>query len=126
MSLLTDQMEDFVVLNKIRTPDGYGGMTTTWQDGATIKAVAPFNSSMEARIGAMQGVTSLYTITTSRRINLQYHDVLRRVRDGKVFRVTSDGDDQYTPMSATLDMRNVTAEEWTIPAWEEPEGENNG
>lgn len=123
MSLLTDQMEDFVVLNKIRTPDGYGGMTTTWQDGATIKAVAPFNSSMEARIGAMQGVSSLYTITTSRRINLQYHDVLRRVRDGKIFRVTSDGDDQYTPMSATLDMRNVTAEEWTIPAWDEG-GEN--
>ena len=125
MSLLTEQMEDFTVLNKIRKPDGYGGMETTWQDGATIKAVASFNSSMESRIGAMQGVTSLYTITTSRRINLQYHDILRRERDQKVFRVTSDGDDQYTPASATLDMRNVTAEEWTIPAWDS-EVENDG
>lgn len=115
MSLLTEQMEDFVLLNKIRVPDGYGGTKTTWTDGATIKAVAPFNSSMEARIGAMQGVSSLYTITTSRRITLEYHDVLRRVRDGKIFRVTSDGDDQYTPATTALDMRNVTAEEWAIP-----------
>lgn len=116
MSLLTEQMEDFVVLNRIAQSDGYGGIIVTWQDGATIKAVAPFNSSMEARIGAMQGVSSVYTITTSRAVNLQYHDVLRRVRDGKVFRVTSDGDDQYTPAMATLDMRNVTAEEWSLPS----------
>ncbi len=126
MSLLTDQMEDFVVLNKVRIADGYGGIKTTWTDGATIKAVAPFNSSMEARIGAVQGVSSVYTITTSRRINLQYHDVLRRVRDGKIFRVTSDGDDQYTPAMATLDMRNVTAEEWTLPVDEVAGGTNNG
>ena len=45
---------------------------------------------------------------------LEYHDVLRRVRDGKVFRVTSDGDDKYTPESATLNMRQVTAEEYIL------------
>jgi hypothetical protein len=54
-------------------------------------------------------------LTTRKDINLQYHDVLRRVRDGKVFRVTSDGDDLYTPASASLDMRNVSAEEFVLP-----------
>ena len=56
-----------------------------------------------------------YTITTGKAVNLQYHDVFRRVRDGKIFRVTSDGDDKHTPASAALNMRQVTAEEWELP-----------
>ena len=64
----------------------------------------------------VQGLTSLYTITTKKAVTLQYHDIVKRVSDGKVFRVTSDGDDQKTPASATLDMRNVTAEEFDLPA----------
>jgi hypothetical protein len=47
-------------------------------------------------------------------MNLQYHDIFRRVEDGKIFRVTSDGDDKKTPESATLNMREVTAEEWSL------------
>jgi hypothetical protein len=48
---------------------------------------------------------------------LQYHDVFRRLSDGKIFRVTSDGDDKFTPDTATLNMRQVTAEEWEPPAY---------
>ena len=66
---------------------------------------------MEARIAEKQGVTALYTITTRKNVNLQYHDILKRSRDGKLFRVTSDGDDKATPGSAGLNMRQVSAEE---------------
>jgi hypothetical protein len=59
-------------------------------------------------------VTGLYTITTAKNINLQFHDVFRRDEDQKVFRVTSDGDDKHTPDSAGLNMRQVSAEEWTL------------
>jgi hypothetical protein len=38
-----------------------------------------------------------------------------RNSDGKIFRITSDGDDNHTPKSATLDMRQVSAEEWSLP-----------
>jgi hypothetical protein len=40
--------------------------------------------------------------------------VFVRKRDGKIFRVTSDGDDKATPKSTVLDMRQVTAEEWSL------------
>lgn len=112
MSLLTDSMEDFVMMDRSTVPDGYGGYTSVWTDGATFKAAVVLDTSMQARIGEKQGVTALYTITTPKAINLQYHDVLRRSSDGKIFRVTSDGDDKKTPASATLDMRQVSAEEW--------------
>lgn len=114
MSLLEDAFEDCVLLDKITQPDGYGGYISIYSDGAEFKAAIVFDTSMEARSAEQQGVTSLYTVTTSRALTLEYHDTFKRLRDGKVFRVTSDGDDKFTPPSATLDMRQVTAEEWRL------------
>lgn len=114
MSLLSEAMENCIILNKQTTADGYGGYITTWVEGAEFTAAITFDTSMEARTADKAGVTSLYTVTTSKALTLQYHDVFRRERDGKVFRVTSDGDDKYTPASATLNMRQVAAEEWSI------------
>lgn len=114
MSLLSEAMEDCVMLDKTTQPDGYGGTKATYVEGAEFSAAIVFNTSMEARTASKQGVTSLYTVTTSRAVSMEYHDVFRRNRDGKVFRVTSDGDDQFTPKSAGLDMRQVTAEEFVL------------
>lgn len=114
MSLLSDAMDECLMLDKTTTPDGYGGIKTTYVSGASFTAAVVFDTSIEARVADKQGVTSLYTVTTPKGIVLQYHDVFKRLRDNKVFRVTSDGDDKYTPKTATLDMRQVTAEEFTI------------
>lgn len=115
MSLLTDQMEKFTIVDKTTVADGYGGYTISWVDGAEIYAAAVLDTTMQARIAEQAGVTALYTITTKKIVNLQYHDVLKRSRDGKIFRVTSDGDDKSTPASASLNMRQVSAEEWELP-----------
>lgn len=112
--LLHDSMENCVMLNKQTTSDGYGGYETTWVDGAEFKAAIVLDTSIQAKVAEQQGVTGIYTITTSSALNLQYHDVFRRVRDGKIFRVTSDGDDKLTPASATLDMRQVSGEEFSL------------
>lgn len=115
MSLLDSAMEPFVMLDKTTSSDGYGGYTSTWTEGAAFDAAATFDSSMAARVAAVQGVKNLYTITTRKSMTLEFHDVIRRVSDGKVFRVTSDGADSKTPVSASLDMRQVSAEEWSVP-----------
>ena len=115
MSLLSEQMEKCIMLDKVTEADGYGGYISTYVEGAEFEAVAVLDTSMQARIAEKQGVTNLYTVTTSKSINLQYHDVFKRKRDNKIFRVTSDGDDKKTPGSATLNMRQVSAEEWSLP-----------
>ena len=115
MSLLTQAMEDVVMLEKKRVPDGEGGFTVEWVPGVSFKSAITFDNSMEARTADKQGVTSLYTVTVPENAKLEYHDVFRRVRDGKVFRVTSDGDDKITPANASFQFAQVTAEEW-IPA----------
>lgn len=114
MSLLDDAMETCVIMDKTTQPDGYGGYISTYREGAQFKAAIVFDTSIEARVADKEGVTSLYTVTTSKALTLEYHDVFKRLRDNKVFRVTSDGDDKFTPASATLDMRQVTAEEFSL------------
>ena len=114
MSLLSEAMEACCYIDKTTAADGYGGVKTVWQEGAEFNAAIVLDNSLEARVAEKQGVTGLYTITTTKNINLQYHDVLRRLRDNKVFRVTSDGDDKHTPESAGLNMRQVSAEEWEL------------
>lgn len=115
MSLLNDAMTDCVIVNRQVINDGYGGQKTIWTDGATIQCAIVLNNSIQAQIAQKQGTTAYYTITTSKSVNLQFHDVIRRLSDGKIFRITSDGDDNKTPESAGLDMRQTTAEEFEIP-----------
>lgn len=116
MSLLSEAMEKCILLNKSSVPDGYGGRRDIWQESDfDFNAAIVFDTSLEARRAEKEGVTSLYTVTTEKSIKLEYHDVFKRISDNKIFRVTSDGDDKYTPASATLNMRQVTAEEWNLP-----------
>ena len=113
MSLLDDQMEPCIYLSKQKVDDGWGGYENEWTEGAEFKAAITFDTSIQARIGDKQGVTSRYTVTTDRSMVLQFNDYFKRLRDNKLFHVTSDGDDRYTPKIATLDMRQVEAEEIT-------------
>lgn len=115
MSLLDEQMSNCTMIDRSTRSDGYGGVITEWSDGAGFKAAVVEDDSIQARTAQVQGVKSVYTVTTRKAINLQFHDVFRREEDGKIFRVTSDGDDKKTPKSASLDMRNVSAEEWSLP-----------
>ncbi len=109
-------------MDKTTTPDGRGGVNTRYVPGAEIQVAYSFDTSTQARIAEQAGTENRFTLTTKKAINLQYHDVVKRDRDGKIFRVTSDGDDNYTPASSSLDIRQVEAEEWTIPATENQNG----
>lgn len=114
MSLLSEAMEKCTLLDKITASDGYGGYYARLEDGASFQAAIVFDSSMQARTAGAAGVTSLYTVTTGKEMALGFHDIFRRESDGKIFRVTSDGTDRKTPASATLNMRQVSAEEWRL------------
>ena len=114
MSLLEYAKEPCTILDRVTSADGYGGYYQRWVSGASIQAAFAYDSGVEGLTAQAQGVKSLYTIYTSKEVNLQYHDVLRRESDGKTFRITTDGDDNKTPPTAGLNVRVVRAEEWAV------------
>ena len=114
MSLLNQAMTDVVLMDKRREPDGEGGFITDWVESVVFQAAITFDTSMESRIGEKQGVSSRYTVTTGKGAKLSFHDVVKRLSDGKIFRITSDGDDKQTPKSASFQFLQVTAEEYIL------------
>lgn len=114
MSLLAASMVKFVFLDKRRTEDGEGGYITEWQEGASFDASITLNDSIQAQIAQKQGVTGVYSVVVNKRVRLDYHDVIKRISDGRIFRITSR-DDSATPESASIDARVVKAEEWSLP-----------
>ena len=116
-SLLVDTATYAVckVWNKLITEDGVGGYVIQWVAGATFPASIVSDVSTEAKVAATQGVRDTYTVYTDSGMILFHDTVFERLKDGKLFRVTSDGDEKQSPNSSPLRMRIVKAEEWSFP-----------
>ena len=115
MSLLDSAFETFTIINKSVVDDGYGGTTTIWTDGMAIKGAIVYNDSTQMKIAQAMGVTATYTLTVRKNVALDYHTVLRRESDKKIFRLVSNSDDKKTPEEAALNMRQYNAEEFVLP-----------
>lgn len=113
--LYMDFMEDVVFLERTHVSDGYGGMITTWVDGATFQAAVVLDTSSEVVAAQAAGAKNVYRISVDPAVKLEFHDVFRRVSDGQVFRVTSNSDDKKTPERASFRMAVCMAEEWVVP-----------
>lgn len=114
MSLIDCMMVPCVFMVPERTPDGSGGYTTKWAEGEPFKAAIVRDTSTEARIAEAAGTVDMYTVTVSRSVHLAYHAVIKRLSDGKVFRITSDNADVKTPVCTALDIAQSTAEAWRL------------
>lgn len=112
MNLWEERMEDCVIMDKTTAPDGSGGVTTTWTEGAPFKAAIVPSGTQVQLVALQKGWKGSYDVTTTKAIVFYAGDVFKRVADGKKFRVTENGRDNYTPASAGLNMRKVTAEEY--------------
>lgn len=114
VGLMQDFVEECVLVEKSRVPDGEGGWATRWVDGMSFEAAITHDNTLDARVAESEGMKATYTITTDKSMPLDFHDVFRRVSDGQVFRVTSDGTDRSTPKSSTFQVSQVAAEEWVL------------
>lgn len=114
MSLIDVAKVDVVMVDKITAPDGMGGIVRVWAEGAPFRAAIVKDITLAARVAEKEGVTELYTVTVDKGIELDYHDVFKRVSDGAVFRVTSNVTDSKTPSVASFQIGQVTAERWVL------------
>lgn len=106
-----------VLMEKTRVPDGEGGWTAEWAEGAPFMAAITSQTGTLARIAEAQGVTNVFTVTTARNLGLDFHDVFRRLDDGDdysgmTFRVTTAN--PSTPDVASFQFSQVQAEEWSL------------
>lgn len=114
IGLMAEAREPCTLLDKVSVPDGQGGFTREWTDGAQFQAAIVKDTSMQARTAEKQGVTEVYTVYIDKDAPLEYHDVFRRNSDGAIFRVTSNTTDSTTPTRASFQVGAVSAERWVL------------
>lgn len=114
MSLYEEMMTPCVRMERKGSDDGEGGAETEWIEGERIDAAIVRDTSTAAKVAEKEGVTSVYTITTKRNVLLGFHDVIKRLSDGRIFRVTSDIGDKVSPRMSLIDISQVTAEKWEV------------
>ena len=120
MSLLDEFARPCILLEKTRIPDGEGGYTTIWKDGAEFTNHQALDTSMEARRAEQQGVTNVYSALVDKSVPIEYGDVFRDVETGDTYRVTSDPRDKQAPRSASQQLQFFTAEAFSLPSDNEP------
>lgn len=115
MSLLEQQAQDFVILTKTSAPDEQFGRETTWTAGAAFSGTLGYIKASEMTTAQQEQNARLYGLYVGKEINLQYHQVIRRVADNEVFRVTNPGYERCTPPSSPLNKRLIEVEKWELP-----------
>lgn len=104
----------FNVLNFTIVDDPLGGYSKSYSIGATFEGVLTLDDSINAQLAEKNGVTGVYTLTTDKEFRLPWHTVF--CEDGntnKAYRVTTK-DENSTPNTTPLNLRQVRAEEYDI------------
>lgn len=114
-TIMKDYQVQLVMLDRTTVPDGFGGFTVEWVEGAEFTAVMTQPQSGSADIAKAITQTKQYKIVTGTNILLRKDDYFRRVADGKDFVIKNDNFDRLAPDDSTLQMRVTTAEEVTLP-----------
>lgn len=114
------KLEPFERLTASRSGDNQGGRHAAWSVSGTFEGCAVTGTRAHAKDTTTQHANMelaepTYTLFTKRSTLLPFHAVVRRVKDGRVFRITGDGADAMTPNSSRLDLRMHAAEEWRLP-----------
>ncbi len=111
-------MEDFYeamcVVNKVSVPDGGGGFVWEWQDGAPFDGRIKLDASTQMQIAQQSGVKAVYNLTTRKSIPLETGALVKRMKDGAVFKVTADPADRQTPALSDLNAMSVSMERVTV------------
>ena len=113
--LIKQAMTQCIMIVKARVPDGQGGTTTGYTEGARFDAAITKNKTLEAVRAEKEGVTELYLVTTAKGVGLDYGETFKRLSDGAMFRVTSNSADSETPKAASFAFERVRAERWKMP-----------
>ena len=113
--MIQDFEETFYRMTPTETPDGEGGLTKSYVQGAAVGVALFPNQSLEAQKAMAQGVMSIYTLNFDKSITLAYDEYIKRASDSAIFRITSDPSDNETPSVTDLDRRTATAEKTRLP-----------
>lgn len=106
--MLTDYFEPVRLMQRVETPDELGGLQVEYNPVLDFEAGIITISSTEAIIAGLVGGKTVYKILTAPENIMEQHDVVQRISDGTMMRIT--GNSVRTPAPAQVQFLTATAE----------------
>lgn len=114
MSLIGEAFENFVIIDKKSVSDGEGGFVWEYIEGARIKVALGDKASSLSKIAEAITERKEYNVVTPKNTILESNTIIKRLRDNTTFKILYDNENK-TPESANLKLRQTTAIEWSLP-----------
>lgn len=109
--MLADFNEEFQFVTVENVTNSFGGNQRTYTDGALFyAAITEAKRTYEANIAMKTGTVSTFHVHHPVDITFRENDVIKRVSNGKYYRITSNSKGNTTPKKARLQYSVVTAE----------------
>ncbi len=108
--MLDDYMEDFILLECTRQPDGLGGCSTGYRESMAFRGGVTSVMTREAAVGQAPAEAVAPVLVHEWGVTLCLGDIVRRVSDGCCYRVTGRSSDMRTPDIAGLAYAQVPVE----------------
>lgn len=112
MTLLDTMKVPCVMMDRVTVPDGYGSWDYQWTDGAEFEAVIRKDETPTDMIAEKKDANEHYTIIVDSNVHLYFNDVVKRVEDGQMFKITSSTTDKTAPSRSTVKISVAQAERW--------------
>ena len=104
--MVQDYFEDVVIMDKRTHNDPISGTSSSYVDGATIKAGGVTGNSTAAKIAYQNGARVMYTVVYSDQYDIAIGARLKRVKDGTIMEVKSSSADMMPPPNVPSEMMN--------------------
>ena len=113
--MLSHYMEDFILLECVRTPDGLGGSSTVYEESMCFQGGVTCVMSREIQRAESAAEAVSPVLVHEWGVTLRLGDIVRRVSDGVCYRVTGCSSDMRTPAIAGFAFAQVNVERLVNP-----------
>ncbi len=108
--MLGDYMEDFILLERTDTPDETGGIASVYEESMAFRGGVTAVMASEIDIAQRPARRLTPVLVHEWGVTLRQGDVVRRVSDGRCYRVTGHSSDMRTPLCAGFAFAQVPVE----------------
>lgn len=113
--MLQDYFEDFALMEKVCKADGLGGESVSLEYVMSFRGGLTHTAGQKISAGGRMTLRSELVLLHEFDVTLSPGEIVRRERDGSLWRVCSSSDDMRTPAFSGLQFAQANVERLVIP-----------
>ncbi len=108
-----DFFNTLTIMQRQRVADGIGGYNESYVEVQEFNGAITTDSAVETIAASKRGVASVFTLTTTQDVNIQYNMVIK-THTNEYYRITTNPDEFQSPRVSSLNLKTCKCEKWKV------------